>query len=167
MALAGKQLVITLAAAAAILAGVVWYAGRDADEAVATAHVAAAQAPERPTPTVVPVSAPAPAASASLAGLIADATSADAAKRATAIQGLGTAPRAEALPVLGGILLNGEPLVDRKLALASLRELALTQGDADGKVRDAVRAAIYHGDDFTPTEEVQETLDVIEESVLR
>jgi hypothetical protein len=68
------------------------------------------------------------------------------------------------LPVLRRLLTDGEPEVDRRLALRSLRDLALNQGDADGRVRDAVRHAIYHGDDQTPADEAQDVLDVIEES---
>ena len=70
----------------------------------------------------------------------------------------------KALPVLGRILTDGEPQVDRPLALRSLRDLALNQGDDDGAIRDAVRHAIYHGDDFTKVDDVQEVLDIIEES---
>jgi len=97
---------------------------------------------------------------------IADTSSADAAKRATAIAALAEAPRAQAVPVLRRILTGGEPQVDRPLALRSLRDLALNQGDADGMVREAVRNAIYHGDDFTKADDVQEVLDTIEESEL-
>ncbi|HEU4780193.1 MAG TPA: hypothetical protein VFS58_09965 [Steroidobacteraceae bacterium] len=95
---------------------------------------------------------------------IADTQSGDATTRAAAITALASAPRAEALPVLGRILTDGEPQADRPLALRSLRELALSQGDADGAIRDAVRNAIYHGDDHTRIDDVQETLDIIEES---
>jgi hypothetical protein len=162
-----KQLAITLVAAAAVLLGVIWHAGREPVESPAPAPVVnAVPAPSAAAPLPQTASA-AVVAPESVATWIADASSGDAARRATAIQALANAPRAEALPVLGHILLTGEPAVDRKLALASLRELALAQGDADGKVRDAVRQAIYHGDDFTPQDEVQETLDVIEESLLR
>ena len=62
------------------------------------------------------------------------------------------------------MLTDGEPQVDRPLALQSLRDLALNQGDADGAIREAVRNAIYHGDDQTKTDDVQEVLDIIEES---
>ena len=112
-------------------------------------------------------STPASSAVKSTSQWIADTASADAATRAAAITGLAEAPRAEALPVLGRILENGEPQVDRPLALISLRDLALNQGDADGAVRDAIRHVIYHGDDFTRVDEAQEALDVIEESLQR
>jgi HEAT repeat protein len=95
---------------------------------------------------------------------IADTASGDAAKRAAAITALAEAPRAQAVPVLARILTDGEPLVDRPLALQSLRDLALNQGDADGAIRDAVRHVIYHGDDFTKAGDAQEVLDIIEES---
>jgi hypothetical protein len=97
--------------------------------------------------------------------LILDTSSGDAATRASAIEALADAPRAEALPVLGRILTDGEPQVDRVLALRSLRDLALNQGDADGAIRDAIRHAIYHGDDLTQVDDVQEALEVIEESL--
>ena len=66
--------------------------------------------------------------------------------------------------MLARILTDGEPLIDRPLALQSLRDLALNQGDADGAIRDAVRHVIYHGDDFTKAGDAQEVLDIIEES---
>jgi hypothetical protein len=96
--------------------------------------------------------------------MIADSMGGDAGKRAEAIAGLANAPRAEAVPVLRRILTDGEPQVDRPLALRSLRDLALSQGDDDGAIRDAVRNSIYHGDDFTKTDDAQEVLDIIEES---
>ena len=122
----------------------------------ASRHAVAASTPRR-------VSEP----PATVAQWIADTSSGDATKRAAAITALAEAPRAEALPVLGRILTDGEPQVDRPLALRSLRDLALNQGDADGAIRDAVRHAIYHGDDFTKTDDVQEVLDIIEESQQR
>jgi cell division septation protein DedD len=87
-----------------------------------------------------------------VAQLITDSTGGDAGKRA------------EALPVLRRILTDGEPQVDRPLALRSLRDLALNQGDDDGAIREAVRNSIYHGDDFTKADDAQEVLDIIEES---
>ena len=95
---------------------------------------------------------------------ITDTMSGDAAKRATAIAALAEAPKAQAVPVLRRLLTDAEPQVDRALALRSLRDLALNQGDADGTIREAVRNAIYHGDDLTKTDDVQEVLDIIEES---
>ena len=95
---------------------------------------------------------------------ISDATGGDAVLRAKAIASLANAPREDATPVLRRILTDGEPQVDRPLALASLRDLALNQGDDDGAIRDAVRHAIYHGDDFTKADDAQDVLDTIEES---
>ncbi len=127
-----------------------------------------AEPPRSPQPATQPV-APAPALPAkspvAVEQWIADTASGDAAKRAAAITALAEAPRAQALPVLGRILTDGEPQVDRPLALRSLRDLALNQGDADGAIRDAVRHAIYHGDDFTKVDDAQEVLDIIEESL--
>ena len=115
-----------------------------------------------------PIASAAPASVASsphtVEQLITDTASGDAVKRAAAITALAEAPRAQALPVLARILTDGEPLVDRPLALQSLRDLALNQGDADGAIRDAVRHVIYHGDDFTKAGDAQEVLDIIEES---
>jgi hypothetical protein len=96
-----------------------------------------------------------------------DAMGGDAGKRAEAIISLAAAPRAEALPVLSRVLMNGEPTVDRPLALRSLRDLALSQGDTDGTIRDAVREVIYHGDDETLADGAHEVLDIIEESEAR
>jgi hypothetical protein len=128
----------------------------------------------RPKPPAVkqaamtPIANPEPQAPAmtpaKVSQLIADSTGGDAAKRADAIAALADAPRAEALPVLRRILTDGEPQVDRPLALRSLRDLALNQGDDDGAIREAVRNSIYHGDDFTKTGDAQEVLDIIEES---
>ncbi|HEY6126470.1 MAG TPA: hypothetical protein VIV63_17580 [Steroidobacteraceae bacterium] len=109
-------------------------------------------------------SAPTASSTDSVAKLIADTASGDAAKRASAITALASAPRADAIPVLGRLLTDGEPQVDRQLALRSLHELALKQGDGDGKIRDAVRHAIYHGDDQTNVDDVQKVLDAIERS---
>ena len=131
------------------------------DSAVHSTPIAAKQPIE--------AAAPVPVASSpqTVEQLITDTASGDAAKRAAAITALAEAPRAQALPVLARLLTDGEPLVDRPLALQSLRDLALNQGDADGAVRDAVRHVIYHGDDFTKTDDAQEVLDIIEESLQR
>ena len=127
-------------------------------------HVPTQPAPmETPTPDASVASNL--AASKSTAQWIADTASGDAATRAAAITALAEAPRTEALPVLSQILESGEPKVDRPLALISLRDIALNQGDADGAVRDAIRHVIYHGDDFTRVDDAQEALDVIEESL--
>ena len=136
-------------------------------EANANEPVAAA-APKTPmsAPAASPASTSAATRPKTTAQWIADTSSGDAKARAAAITALAEAPRAEALPVLSRLLTDGEPEVDRPLALTSLRELALNQGDTDGAIRDAVRHVIYHGDDFTKVDDAQETLDIIEESLM-
>lgn len=131
----------------------------------AAAPKAAVSAPTAPAAS--PTSTSAATSTKTTAQWIADTSSGDAQARAAAITALAEAPRSEALPVLSRILTHGEPLVDRPLALTSLRELALNQGDADGAIRDAVRHVLYHGDDFTKVDDAQETLDIIEESLMR
>jgi hypothetical protein len=166
---------IALAAVAAI-AVVSGYVVSKRNDLVAAAAEGPPTAPQAAAPVepmtstsgVAHAATEAPAATPeNLAKWIADAMGGDAGKRATAIAALAYAPRAAAIPVLRRILTDGEPQVDRPLALRSLRDLALTQGDADGAIRDAVRNAIYHGDDQTPTDDVQEVLDIIEESELK
>lgn len=93
--------------------------------------------------------------------------STDASRRAAAITALAQAPRSQALPVLRHVLLNGEPVVDRPLALQALRTLALNQGDGDSGVRQAFREVIYHGDDESLAAGAQEALDVVESSELK
>jgi hypothetical protein len=138
---------------------------------VALAHAAEPVSTLRESPPVAEMIASAAPASSTptpdtVSLWIADAAGADAAKRATAIAALAEAPKAQAVPVLRRLLTDAEPQVDRPLALRSLRDLALNQGDADGAIREAVRNAIYHGDDLTRTDDVQEVLDIIEESEL-
>jgi HEAT repeat protein len=164
-------LLLGIAAAAGVAIVGVYFLTQPAESGTGV-PAATEAAPQAVSPSAAPaVSATAPELPASsqstVARLIADTASPDAAKRAAAITALAEAPKAEALPVLGKLLTDGEPQIDRPLALRSLRELALNQGDDDGAVRDAVRKAIYHGDDFTKVDEVQETLDLIEESQAR
>jgi hypothetical protein len=113
--------------------------------------------------------ADAPVAAAEVPRLIEEANGADAAKRALAIAALARAPRDQALPALHHIVTNGEPQVDRPAALNSLRELALNQGDKDGKVREAIREVIYHDDGSNPqlASAAQDALDVVEESEMK
>jgi hypothetical protein len=85
----------------------------------------------------------------------------DPATRAAAIAALADAPRAVAVPTLQRVLIAGEPMVDRSLALNSLRTLALQHGDNDGGVRDAVRQAIYDGSDDTIAQSAQSVLDEV------
>jgi hypothetical protein len=102
-----------------------------------------------------------------LSALANDSMSGPAASRLAAIEKLSKAPRDQAVPLLKRALLNGDPGVDRPAALRGLRELALAQGDADQRIRDAVREVIYHGDDESLAVEAQDTLDVIAESEAR
>jgi hypothetical protein len=96
---------------------------------------------------------------------IAEATGDDSKARAAAIVALARAPRLQAVPVLEKVLSVGEPHVDRPLALRSLRELALHQGDADGGIRDVLRHAIYHGDDEAAAQGAQVALDDVERNL--
>jgi len=93
---------------------------------------------------------------------IAAATGDDAKERAAAIVALAAAPRSQAIPILQRVLNAGEPLVDRQLALNSLRSLAQNQGDEDGGIRNVLRQAIYHGDDEAVARAAQDVLDDIE-----
>jgi hypothetical protein len=158
-----------LVAVIAVVAGgiIVW--GLADEPGISSAEAAGAPSLSEPADPASPVASqprPTPVAvTKTTAQWIADTASGDAATRAAAISALAEAPRREALPVLARILTDGEPEVDRVLALQSLRDLALNQGDADGAVRDAIRHVIYHGDDFTRVEAVQEALEIIEESL--
>ncbi|HYJ42731.1 MAG TPA: hypothetical protein VEW08_18220 [Steroidobacteraceae bacterium] len=164
------RVLIGLSAVGLVAAGTVYFVTHPAESVARIPAVPDPSPRVAPTGAMQPVVAPASVSTAASPGTveqwIADTTSGDAAKRAAAIAALAEAPRATALPVLGRILTDGEPQVDRPLALRSLRDLALNQGDDDGAIRDAVRHAIYHGDDFTRVEDVQEVLDIIEESQL-
>jgi len=159
---------LTVAASAAVALGTWYLAKPPAQNPVVEIAAPAPVLREAAAPVLVKDSVPAPAAPAlAVSQLIADATSGDAARRASAISALAKAPRAEAVPVLRRILTDGEPEVDRTLALRALRDLALSQGDADGAAREAARHALYHGDDFTKTDEIQAVLDAIEQSAPR
>ena len=91
-----------------------------------------------------------------------DARSGDSTKRVAAIAAMANVPKAQALPVLQGVLISGDREVDRPLALRTLRTLAERQGDEDGRIRDAIRHAIYHGDDEATTQAAQEALGQVE-----
>jgi hypothetical protein len=162
------------AAMPAVFVATWWLASRGSAGPTAQAVRAAPSDEARrvpPTPEHEPVPAAAPASTpadapgdvtpAVVAQWIADTQHANAATRAQAIASLARGPRADAIPALRRVLIGGEPGVDRPLALRALRELALSQGDADGQIRAAVREVIYHGDDQVPPA-AQETLDAIE-----
>jgi len=140
-------------------------AGPGADPVVGAVPVSQPAPAATPPPSQDP--APPAAARKTTAQLISDTASGDASTRASAIAALAEAPRAEALPVLARLITDGEPEVDRVLALQSLRDLALNQGDTDGAVRDAIRHVIYHGDDFSRKDDAQDALEIIEESLQR
>jgi HEAT repeat protein len=163
-----SSFVLPTAVAAAGIALIVWYRAFSPDAVtVVPAAAPAIERRETPASSASPhtvVSVPSKPTEQAVAQWIADTQSSDAAKRATAIAALADAPKAQVLPALRRLLIDAEPLVDRPLALRSLRDLALNQGDADGAVREAVRNAIYHGDDQAKTDDVQEVLDIIEES---
>lgn len=132
--------------------------------AAGPATATASQPPVTASP-VAPSTETAPT-EAQVATWIAEASGADPGRRVAAINALANAPRTRALPVLRQVLVSGEH-VDRPLALNSLRELALGQGDADGGIRQVIREAIYHGDDETLAASAQDALDVVEESEMK
>lgn len=104
---------------------------------------------------------PVPVSPERLARLSADATGQDARARAAAIVALGSAPKADAAPVLEKVLSVADD-ADRPLALRSLRTLAQKQGDSDDRIRSVVRKVLYHESDETFTQAAQATLDDIE-----
>lgn len=93
---------------------------------------------------------------------IEDTQSIDPKTRAAAIAKLGSAPKAQALPVLKAVLESGDPAVDRHIALNSLHALALRDGDSNGQIRDVMRRAIYHSDNDDVTQTAQSLLDDVE-----
>jgi HEAT repeat protein len=101
-------------------------------------------------------------ASADVERWIVDTQSNDAKTRAAAIAALANAPKARAMPALERVLESGEPQVDRQIALQSLHMLALNDGDENGRIRDAIRHAIYHSDDEGVTQSAQAFLEDIE-----
>jgi hypothetical protein len=173
-----KTLIAIVALVAAIVAVGAWQFAGDGETAVMTPG-AAAPAGE-PGDSATTVTAPATASlmannpveappAGDVARLIVEANGADAKKRVDAIAALARAPRAQALPALHRIATNGEPQVDKPAAVNSLRELALGQGDRDGKVREAIREVLYHDDGQNPDLLVvaQDALDVVEESEMK
>jgi hypothetical protein len=163
-------IVLMLVAAVAAIGFLFWNR-----EAAVPARVSTPAVTPRPTavaaapaaPPRVAAAPPAPITADDVARWSSDATGGDAGKRAAAIAALAQAPMEQALPILRRVLMNGEPVVDRPLALQSLRDLALDQGDPNSSVRNAIREAIYHGDDQTVSADAQEALDVIEEGLAK
>lgn len=118
-----------------------------------------------PSPRLAPAASPANVSPERLARLSADATGQDPRARAAAIVALGSAPKADAAPVLEQVLGVADD-ADRPLALRSLRTLAQNQGDADDRIRSVVRRVLYHESDETLTQEAQATLEGIEHDLM-
>jgi len=98
------------------------------------------------------------------ANWMADATGYDREARALTVVTLATAPKAQATPILQRVL-RGGALEDMQLALQSLRTLAVSQGDADGRIREVLRQTIYDGGtDEAILHDAQAALDDIERS---
>jgi hypothetical protein len=152
---------------AASVLGCSWLTRRDADRPSTQGPLPSASPSERartgaPSPDPGPgearvASPPAEAPSPQIAAV----TDGDSAKRAAAIAALANAPRSQAIPVLESVLSVADD-VDRPLALRALRSLAQHQGDADDRIRSAVRNLIYHGSNEEVTSSAQATLDDIE-----
>jgi hypothetical protein len=163
--------VIAIVAGVAIAGGWHFWVQRGEAVAAAPAAVAApasasADVPHIGTPVTraeIPVTAPPAVTEDQVSKWIADVDSTDAARRTVAIRALAHAPRAQALPVLRRLVLNADP-AERPLALKSLRDLALEQGDADNGIRQAIRQVIYHGDDEQLAAGAQDALDAVERS---
>jgi hypothetical protein len=159
-----------LAGVAGIVVAGAWYFSQQAEPPLVSGP------PSTAAPTVVSAAVVTPAVAApptdvpptpdQVARWIEEAGGIDAGKRSLAITALAQAPREQALPVLRQVLTSGE-LADRPQAINSLRELALGQGDADGRVREAIREVIYHGDDEALASLAQDALDVVEESEMK
>ena len=130
------------------------------------AHTDAAPSGAQQAGAPPPAEAPSHSSEASnpktVAGWIADTSSADAQTRAAAIAALAEAPRTQAIPVLKQVLEEGEPEIDRQTALRSLHTIALKQGDENGRIRDVLRRAMYHGDDEGVSQSAQALLEDIE-----
>lgn len=142
-----------------------WHFSQQPDAAAAPADVAPTPAAARTSRPAIPAATvaapPAAPTSEQVTRWITDVDSTDAARRTVAIRALAHAPRVQALPVLQRLVMNADP-GDRPLALNSLRDLGLEQGDADNAVRQAIRQVIYHGDDEQLAAGAQEALDAVE-----
>jgi hypothetical protein len=160
-----KTLTVLVLLVAAGIAAFAWERGGSREAPALAAAPAPADAPA--APVGAPTSAPAPAAIAASDGISpedlarwsVDVNSADAAKRAAAIDALADAPAASALPILQTVLNSGEVRIDRPLAMQSLRTLALREGDANGVIRGVLRQAIYHAEIEDVARQAQSVLD--------
>lgn len=129
--------------------------------ASASMQTRAAAQMEAPGPTSPPDAAAVPEGESAVSKWVEDATGEDPKARAEAIAALAHAPKDAALPALKKVLTGGEPEVDRPLALASLRTLALEQGDADGRIKELLRQTLSHADDERLAEAAQAVLDEV------
>jgi len=167
-----KTLISIVVLVGVIVAVGLWQFAGDGAPAVAEAAAPAAVAPAATTPVPAQTSGEVVANAAppgDVTRLISEANGADAKKRVEAIAALAQVPRDQALPALRQILTSGDAHVDKPAALNSLRELALGQGDKDGKVREAIREVLYHDDGQNPqlATDAQDALDVVEESEMK
>jgi hypothetical protein len=164
-----------LLASVVVVFGAVWFVAGEYESTAPTSDATPprtlplARAPAVAAEPKAPPEPATPAAATDVSRWIEETQSADPTKRARAIESLAHAPRERALPVLHHQLVNGEPEKDRPLALKSLRTLALRQGDADGKAREAIREVIYHDDDQNPAlaADAQDALDAVEKAEQR
>jgi HEAT repeat protein len=129
---------------------VVEQTNRESPKIAAAVEVAPSNPPQAATPPP------------DVARLRADLDSGDPKTRAAAIAALAQAPKSEALPLLEHVLETGEPEVDRQIALRTLHAIALNEGDKDGRIRELLRAALYHGDDERVSQSAQAFLEDLE-----
>lgn len=95
---------------------------------------------------------------------VVESRSEDPQTRAAAIVALARAPKSVALPALRRIL-DGPSSDEQQIALSSLHTIAIEQGDHDGRIRDTIRGAIYHGGDESVSQNAQALLEDIEAAV--
>jgi hypothetical protein len=163
-----KVLLIPAALCAATTA--VWLAASDEPEAGAPSaqpeHVQQAQAPAPPASVAPsqPAVAPASAGREEVARWVTESASDDARTRIAAIIALARAPKAVALPALHRTF-EGSSADEQQIALSSLYTIAIEQGDDDGRIRDAIRGAIYHGGDDNVSGNAQALLEDIEAAI--
>jgi hypothetical protein len=86
----------------------------------------------------------------------------DPAARALAIRALGMAPSADAVPLLRQFMEAGEPQ-DRALAVAALRDVALREGDAGGRIRQLLRIQFHDGGDESVAQDARDALAELED----
>jgi hypothetical protein len=174
----GRQLLLPMLGIAGFAATLGWLrlggtlSGSDgAVPAAARAAATASLAPriergmrQAPRAKPLPGSAvvPPPLSEAQVRQLIDDTTDPDEQRRLKAIESLGTAPRAVALPVLSRIVTEADAALDRHVALSALFTLGMHQGDADGAIRELLRTLVYDGNDEAVSENAAAALDSLE-----